>query len=80
MAPLSKLTLTSYRRTQPNRDPVEERRSKTLAALEQQKLVLAAALMGQEHTVTNPGWFSTSCSNIVRQSGAISAIIGNGKV
>lgn len=41
MTPLSKLTLTSYRRTQPNRDPVEERRSKTLAALEQQKLVLA---------------------------------------
>ena len=56
MAPLSKLTLTSYRRTQPNRDPVEERRSKTLAALEQQKLVLAAALSGQEHTVTKPGW------------------------
>lgn len=56
MAPFSKLTLTSYRRTQPNRDPVEERRSKTLAALEQQKLVLAAALNGQEHTVTKPGW------------------------
>jgi hypothetical protein len=56
MAPLSKLTLTSYRRTQPNRDPVEERRSKTLAALEQQKLVLAAAQKGQEHTVTKPGW------------------------
>ena len=56
MAPLSKLTLTSYRRTQPHRDPVEERRSKTLVALEQQKLVLAAALNGQEHTVTKPGW------------------------
>lgn len=56
MAPLSKLTLTSYRRTQPNRDPVEERRSKTLAALEQQKLVLAAAQKGQEHRVTKPGW------------------------
>ena len=56
MAPLSKLTLTSYRRTQPNRHPVEERRSKTLAALEQQKLVLAAALNGQEHTVTKLGW------------------------
>ena len=28
MAPLSKLTLTSYRRTQPNRDPIEERLSK----------------------------------------------------
>ena len=56
MAPLSKLTLTSYRRTQHHRGPVEERRSKTLAALEQQKLVLAAALNGQEHTVTKPGW------------------------
>jgi len=56
MAPLSKLTLTSYRRTQPNRDPIEERRNKTLTALEQQKLVLAAALSGQEHTVTKPGW------------------------
>ena len=49
MAPLSKLTLTSYRRTHPNRDPIEERRSKTLAALAQQKLVLEAALKGQEH-------------------------------
>jgi len=56
MAPLSKLTLTSYRRTQPNRDPVEDRRNKTLAALEQQKLVLAAAQKGQEHTVTKQGW------------------------
>ena len=56
MAPLSKLTLTSHRRTQPHRDPVEERRSKTLVALEQQKLVLAAALNGQEHAVTKLGW------------------------
>ena len=56
MAPLSKLTLSSYRRTQTNRDPVEERRSKTLAALAQQKLVLEAALNGREHTITKPGW------------------------
>ena len=42
MAPMSKHTLTYYRRTQPNREPVEERRSKAPAALEQQKLVLAA--------------------------------------
>ena len=56
MAPLSKLTLTSYRRTQPNRDPVEARRGKTLAAIAQQKLVLAAAQKGQKHTVTKPGW------------------------
>ena len=56
MAPLSKLTLTSYRRTQSNRDPVEARRGKTLAALAQQKMVLEAALKGQEHKVTKPGW------------------------
>ncbi|MDB9943927.1 hypothetical protein OAD19_02770 [Octadecabacter sp.] len=56
MAPLSKLTLTSYQRTQPNRDPVEEQRSKTLTALQQQKLVLAAAQKGQEHRVTKPSW------------------------
>ena len=48
MAPLSKLTLTSYRRTQPYRDPIEERRSKTLAGLEQQKLVLPAAQKGHD--------------------------------
>jgi hypothetical protein len=63
MAPLSKLTLTSYRRTHPNRDPIEERRSKTLAALDQQKLVLAAALNGQEHTVTKPGWLRDADGN-----------------
>ena len=65
MAPLSKLTLTSYRRTQPHRDPVEERRSKTLAALEQQKLVLAAALNGQEHIVTKPGWAHDGDGNLL---------------
>ena len=56
MAPLSKLTLTFYRRTQSNRDPVEARRGKTLAALAQQKLAFEAALKGQEHTITKPGW------------------------
>lgn len=48
MAPMSKHTLTSYRRTQPNREPVEKRLSKTPTALEQQKLVLAATQKGQE--------------------------------
>ena len=48
--------MKSFRRTHPNRDPVEERRSKTHVALEQKKLVLAAALEGQEHAVTKPGW------------------------
>ena len=40
MAPLSELTLTPYRRTQPDREPIEERHSKTLAAVEQQKCLL----------------------------------------
>ena len=66
MAPLSKLTLTSYRRTHPNRDPIEERRRKTLAALTQQKLVLEAALKGQEHTITKLGWARDADGN--RQS------------
>ena len=55
MASVSKLTLTSYRCTYPYRDPIEERRSKTLAILEQQKLVLATVLKGQDHTVTKLG-------------------------
>ena len=63
MAPLSKLTLTSYQRTQPNRAPIEERRSKTLAALAQQKLVLEAALKGQEHTITKPDWARNADGN-----------------
>ena len=49
MAPLSKFTLTSCQRTHPNRDPIEERRSKTLAALEQQKMVLTLSFITQVH-------------------------------
>ena len=36
MAPLSKLTLTFYRRTQPNRDPVKELLSKIWQRLNKQ--------------------------------------------
>ena len=56
MASVAKLTLTSYRCTYTYRDPIEERRSKTLTTLEQQKLVLATVLKGQDHTVTKLGW------------------------
>ena len=56
MASASKLTLTSYRCTYPYRDPIEERRSKTLATLRQQKLILATVLKKQDHTVTKLGW------------------------
>ena len=49
MAPLSKLTLTSYRRTHSNRNPIEERRSKTFAASEQQKMVSTLSFITQVH-------------------------------
>ena len=45
MAPLSKLTLTSYQRIHSKRDPIEERRIKALAALEQQKMVLTLSVI-----------------------------------
>jgi len=49
VAPLSKLALTSYQRTHPNRDPIEERHSKTLAALEQQKMLITLSFITQVH-------------------------------
>ena len=52
MAPLSKLTLTKFERSQTHQDPVLERRAKALNALAQQRDVLNAALEGREHTVT----------------------------
>ncbi len=55
MAPPSKLTLAFYRHTHPARDLIKERSSKTFWALEQEKLVVAAALGGQDHTATKLG-------------------------
>ena len=51
MAPLSKLTLTNFERSQTHQEPVLERRAKALKALAQQRDILNAALEGREHTV-----------------------------
>ena len=51
MAPLSKLTLTNFERSQTHQEPVLERRAKTLKALAQQRNISNAALEGREHTV-----------------------------
>ena len=44
MAPLSKLTLTKFERSQTHQEPVLERRAKALKALAQQRDILNAAL------------------------------------
>ena len=52
MALRSSLILRLYRKTQCNRDFIGEKHSETLVAPEHQKLVLVAALKGQNHAVT----------------------------
>lgn len=46
MAPLSKLTLTKFERSQTHQDPELDRRAKALNALAQKRDVLNAALEG----------------------------------
>ena len=51
MAPLSKLTLRKFERSQTHQKPALERRAKALKALGQQRDFFNAALKGREHTV-----------------------------
>jgi hypothetical protein len=51
MAPLSKLTLSKFERSQTHQEPVLKRRAKALKAPAQQRDILNAALKGREHTV-----------------------------
>ena len=60
MAPLSKLTLTKFERSQTYQDPVLDRRAKALNALAQQRDVLNAALEGRDHTLSPPSGQLTS--------------------
>lgn len=48
MTSLAKFTLKSYKKP-PTHDPVQQRRDKLIAAIEQQKLVLAAAIKGETY-------------------------------
>lgn len=50
MTQLSKLSFKTVERAGAHRDPVQDRRNKLVAALEEQKLVLAAKVKGETHT------------------------------
>lgn len=50
MSSLSKFTFKTLAKAQPV-DPIQRRRDKIMAAIEQQQLVLAAALKGETYTV-----------------------------
>jgi hypothetical protein len=56
MAHLSKLAFKTVQRTGPQRDPVMERREKLAAAIDEQVLVHAARLKGEDYTVERAKW------------------------
>jgi hypothetical protein len=56
MAHLSKLAFKTVQRTGPQRDPVMERREKLAAAIDEQMLVHAARLKGDDYTVERSKW------------------------
>ncbi|MFN3226627.1 MAG: DUF6641 family protein [Hyphomicrobiales bacterium] len=56
MAHLSKLAFKTVQRAGPQRDPVMERREKLAAAIDEQMLVHAARLNGEDYTVERSKW------------------------
>lgn len=56
MAHLSKLAFKTVQRAGPQRDPAMERREKLAAAIEEQMLVHAARLKGEDYTVERAKW------------------------
>ncbi len=58
MTHLSKLSFKHVERAGGQKDPRLERRSKVTAAVDEQKLVLAAALKGDTYTVTRDKWMT----------------------
>ena len=51
MTQLTKLTFKTVERAGSAKDPIQDRRSKIISAIEEQQLVLAARLKGQEYAV-----------------------------
>ena len=51
MTQLTKLSFKTIERADTSKDPTQERRIKITAAIDEQQLVLAARLKGQDHTV-----------------------------
>ena len=56
MTNLSKLTFKTVQRTGPQRDPVMERREKLAAAIDEQMLVYAARIKGEDYAVERSKW------------------------
>lgn len=63
MSSFSKLTLARLDRLDSNKDPISERRSKALAGINQQRLVLAELLEGRVYTVKRHSWKTDSEGN-----------------
>src|SRR6056297_2153122 len=58
MTHLSKLAFKSVERAGAQKDPKLERRNKLVAAIDEQKLVLAAMLKGETHTKQHAKWMT----------------------
>jgi len=58
MTQLSKLSFKTVERTGAAKDPKLERRNKLVAALDEQKLVLAAKIKGDAHTKQHAKWMT----------------------
>jgi hypothetical protein len=65
MSHLAKLNLKTVQRTV-NADPVIARREKLIAKLDQQKLVLAAIKLGNQHEVVEKHWRQSASGERVR--------------
>lgn len=59
MTNLAKLTFKTVQRTGPQRDPAMERREKLAAAIDEQMLVHAARLKGEDYAVERSKWQTT---------------------
>ena len=58
MTQLSKLSFKTVERAGAAKDPVQDRRRKLVAAIDEQKLVLAAKIKGDAHTKQHAKWMT----------------------
>lgn len=68
MTQLSKLSFKSVERVGTAKDPVQERRNKLVAALDEQKLVLAAKLKGTDYVVEQKTHTTNEAGERVQQT------------
>lgn len=68
MTQLSKLSFKSVERVGAAKDPVQERRTKLVAAVDEQKLVLAAKLKGTDYVVEQKTYTTNEAGERVQQT------------